>query len=140
MNIYACMPCMHMQLHACHACICLYAYARHAYVDVGMQLRIFMHMGAYGCICINMNAWQSLSLSIYIYIYILLPPVSVSDFMAWHMPTYLYCTSVVAQCPESVAKPRRPTGWPQSADYASRRGPCEWCIIHAHVWHGNSQP
>ena len=49
--IYACIPLMHVQVHACHACVYLYAYAMHAYVDVGTQLRIFMHMGAYAYIC-----------------------------------------------------------------------------------------
>ena len=29
----------------------LYAYAMHAYVDVGMQVRIFVYMNAYACIC-----------------------------------------------------------------------------------------
>ena len=50
-----CMHAMHAYVGACmHACICLYAYAVHAYVDVGMQVRIFMHMDACACICMHM--------------------------------------------------------------------------------------
>ena len=40
-------------MHACHARICLHAYAMHTYVDVDMQMHIFMQVNAYAYICMH---------------------------------------------------------------------------------------
>ena len=38
-------------MHAMHAYAYMHMPCMHAYVDVGTQVRMFMHMGEYACIC-----------------------------------------------------------------------------------------